>query len=308
MLRDRVARVLPDWDDSVPGYGYVLGMHAFGHEETGHYREAEETARRAVALEPRDPWSIHAGAHVMEMQGRQFDGIRWLTERETDWVIDNAFAFHNWWHLALFHLDLGETDHVLHLYDRSIRPRPSAVVLEMIDASALLWRLHLRGVDVGERWRELADAWKPTLEHGYYAFNDLHAMMAFTAAGDDDAATRLLATVERRAAGGGTNAMMSRDVGLPACQAVRAFGCGDYGRAVDLLQGVRLTAQRFGGSHAQRDVLHLTLVEAALRAGRSRLARALVAERTALKPGSPFNRALADRARLAQPATNGRIT
>jgi tetratricopeptide (TPR) repeat protein len=299
MLRDRVARVLPHWDEHVAGYGFVLGMHAFGLEETALYDQAERTARRAVELNPRDPWAIHAGAHVMEMQGRHADGIRWLTEREADWSIDNAFAFHNWWHLALYHLDLGDTARALELYDRAIRPRPSSVVLEMIDASALLWRLYLRGVDTGARWRELVQTWEPTVEHGYYAFNDFHAMMAFVACGDEHAARTILATLERRAAGGGTNAMMSREVGLPLCRALAAFGHGDYGVAVDLLQSVRTAAQRFGGSHAQRDLIHLTLVEAALRAGQARLAQALAAERTALKPTSPFNRALALRAAAA---------
>lgn len=299
MLRDRVARVLPHWDADVAGYGYVLGMYAFGLEETALYGQAEHTARCAVELNPRDPWAIHAGAHVMEMQDRQTDGIRWLTEREGDWAIDNAFAFHNWWHLALYHLDLGDTGRALELYDGAIRPRPSTVVLELIDAAALLWRLHLRGVDTGARWHELAQAWAPTVEHGYYAFNDFHAMMTFVACADEPAAQALLATLERRAAGSGTNAMMSREVGLPLCRALEAFGRGDYGRAVDLLQAVRTVAQRFGGSHAQRDVIHLTLVEAALRAGQGRLAAALAAERSALKAANPFNRALALRARHA---------
>jgi hypothetical protein len=35
MLRNRIARVLPHWSRNVPGYGYVLGMYAFGLEETG---------------------------------------------------------------------------------------------------------------------------------------------------------------------------------------------------------------------------------------------------------------------------------
>ena len=52
---------------------------------------------------------------------------------------------------------------------------------------------------------------------------------------------------------------------------------------------IRTIANRFGGSHAQRDLVHLTLVEAALRSDQGKLARALVAERTQLKPSSPFN-------------------
>ncbi len=296
LLRDRIARALPGWDESVPGYGYVLGMHAFGLEETGDYRAAEATGRRAVALQPRDPWAIHAVAHVMEMQGRLPEGVAWLDGRTGDWAPDNMFAFHNWWHLALYHLDLGDTATVLRLYDEAIRPLPSPVALETLDATALLWRLHLRGVDGGARWAELADSWAPMAEDGYYAFNDMHAMMAFVATGRSADAERLLAAQVRRVAAGGTNAMMTAEVGLPVCRALRAFGAGDYATAVDLLAPVRAVAHRFGGSHAQRDVLNLTLVEAALRGGQADLARSLAAERTEAKPGSPFNWRLTARA------------
>jgi hypothetical protein len=236
----------------------------------------------------------------MEMQGRLPEGVDWLTGRTGDWAPDNMFAFHNWWHLALYHLDLGETGTVLRLYDEAIRPQPSPVALETLDATALLWRLHLRDVDGGARWAELAETWAPMAEDGYYAFNDMHAMMAFVATGRVDDADRLLAAQARSAAAGGTNAAMTAEVGLPVCRALRAFGAGDYATAVELLAPVRAVAHRFGGSHAQRDVLNLTLVEAALRDGQADLARTLSAERTEAKPGSPFNWRLTARAlRLA---------
>jgi tetratricopeptide (TPR) repeat protein len=296
MLRDRIAQVLPHWDASTPGYGYVLGMHAFGLEETALYAKAEDTGRRALEINRRDPWAIHAVTHVMEMQGRVRDGIEWLGSRENDWARDNGFAFHNWWHSALFHLDLGEVQHAIDLYDRRIRPAPSQVPLEMIDASALLWRLELRDVDVGARWDRLADAWAPASEDGYYAFNDVHAVMAFIGSKRLDRAQRVVDSLERRAAGGDTNAMMSRDVGLPLARALVAFAKGAYAECTELLIPIRTIANRFGGSHAQRDVIHLTLSEAALRSGKQRLARALAAERTQLKPTSPFNWQLTARA------------
>ena len=238
-LRDRVARTLWAWDERVPGYGYVLGMHAFGLEEMGDYGRAEERGRQALALNPRDPWAVHAVAHVMEMQARLAEGIAWLAGRSKDWAPDNGFAFHNWWHLALYHLDLGEWDQVLAIYDGQIRPRPSEIALEMVDASALLWRLHLRGAPVGERWRELADAWAGKAEDAYYAFNDAHAMMAFLADGREEAAAALLAKLERRAAERGTNAALVAEVGLPLCRALHAFGRADYGTAVDILMPLR---------------------------------------------------------------------
>ena len=296
MLRDRIAQVLPAWDEHVPGCGYVLGMHAFGLEETNLFDAAEEAGRRALEINARDPWAIHAVAHVMEMQGRQEDGIAWLASRTRDWAEDNMFAVHNWWHLALFHLDLGQVERVLELYDTHIRGNRSDVVLDLIDASAMLWRLHLRGVDVGGRWAEIADTWERRGGAGYYAFNDVHALMAFVAESRDDAIYDTLDAIRTAANGSSTNAVMSREVGLPVAEALVAFGRGDYGRVIESLMPVRHIAQRFGGSNAQRDILHLTLLEAALRSRRSELARALAGERTALKPASPTARDLMARA------------
>lgn len=296
MLRDRMGRALPHWDDSVPGFGYVLGMHAFGLEEMNEFIRAEDTGRHAVELNPRDPWAIHAVAHVLEMTGRVDDGVGWMTERTDDWAPDNMFAFHNWWHLALYHLDRGETARVFEIYDTGVRPEASDVALEMLDASALLWRLHLDGLDVGDRWGELADVWEGTIEDGYYAFNDAHAMMAFVGDGRQDAARTILATMDKRLDGDGTNAMMTRDVGLPLTKAIHAFGQDDYGATVDLILPIAEIAHRFGGSNAQRDIVHRTLVEAAIRAGRGNLARALVAERLSQKPNSLFNKTNLSRA------------
>lgn len=296
MLRDRIAQVLPSWDAGTPGYSYVLGMYAFGLEETALYSRAEDTGRRALEMNSRDAWAVHAVTHVMEMQGRLRDGIEFLTTRERDWADNNGLAFHNWWHLALFHLDAGNVAQVLDVYDRRVRATPSQVPLEMIDAAALLWRLEVRGTDVGTRWHDLAQCWEPFVEHAYYAFNDAHAVMAFAGAKRFDLARRTIEVLERRGQGADTNAMMTRDVGLPLSRALLAFATGNYADAIKLLLPVRTIANRFGGSHAQRDLIHLTLVEAALRAGQPRLARALISERTQLKPSSPFNWQLTARA------------
>jgi tetratricopeptide (TPR) repeat protein len=288
-LRDRIARVLPAWDPAVPGYGYVLGMSAFGLEEMGDYALAEERGRHAVELNPRDAWAVHAVAHTYEMQGRTEAGVSWLTSREPDWAVGNFFAIHNWWHLSLYHLDLEQPAAALGIYDHRIRAGRSGELLNLLDASALLWRLGLSEVDVGDRWTEIADLWRGHVEDGWYAFNDAHAMMAFAATGDEPAATALLRTLDAVAGGRGTNAAMTRDVGLPAARALWAFGTGRYAEALEHLMPVRFVAARFGGSHAQRDLVHMTCIEAAHRAGDHRLARALLNERLALKPASPHN-------------------
>jgi tetratricopeptide (TPR) repeat protein len=292
MLRDRIARALPAWSKSMPGYHAVLGLHAFGLEETGDYAQAEKQGRRGVELEPRDGWSQHAVAHVMEMQNRQRDGIAWMRGNAQAWSQESFFAVHNWWHLALYHLDLGEIDEVLALYDGPVYGKRSTIILEMIDASAMLWRLKLRGIDVGNRWEALADNWAPVATAGNYAFNDMHAMMAFVGSGRSKAADAVLEAQAAALERGGDNAAFISEVGRPATQAIKAFGNGNYGKTVQLLRPIRNYAHRFGGSHAQRDLLDLTLIEAALRGGEAQLAAALITERVAAKPASTSARLL----------------
>lgn len=297
MLRDRIARALPAWDAAMPGYHALLGMHAFGLEETGDYERAERQGRRAIELEPRDGWAQHAVAHVMEMQCRQRDGIAWMRANPENWTADSFLQVHNWWHLALFHYELGEIDAVLALHDGPIFGERSTIALNMVDASAILWRLHLGGIDVGGRWEPLADNWTPHASAANYAFNDAHAMMAFVGAGREKAAATLLDVQEDAMRAGGDNAAFTRDVGHPVTRAIHAFGRGDYAACVDLIRPVRHITARFGGSHAQRDVIELTLIEAALRSGNAALARALAAERLDARHDSPLSHLFTRRAR-----------
>ncbi|HEX7705274.1 MAG TPA: tetratricopeptide repeat protein [Thermoanaerobaculia bacterium] len=296
-LRGRVARAFPFWSSEMPGYGFVHGMLSFGLEECGDYRRAEEVGRRAIELEPDDCWAQHAVTHVMEMESRQEEGIEWMQSRRDHWAQDdNAFAYHNWWHTALYHLDLGRIDRVLEIYDASVRPGEMKVQLQMLDSAALLWRLHLQDRDTGDRWAEVADAYETIADEGFYVFNDMHAMMSYAATGRSAAAQRLLQAVDAASSADGTNALMSASVGRNIVRAIDAFGRESYGETVDLLLPIRYRAHVFGGSHAQRDIIHRTLIESAFRSGRYSLARSLTVERTALKPHCPFSLSLQRRA------------
>lgn len=281
----------------MPGYSFVLGMHAFGLEECNQYPEAESAGLRALELAPEDCWAVHAVTHVMEMQGRIGEGARFLEERMPDWAIeDNGFAFHNWWHLALFHADRGDFAAALSIYDR-ILAGAHEMALPRLDATSMLWRLQLEGADVGERFEAVADAWSGALEGegGFYAFNDFHAAMAFAAAGRADAIRRLRAALEKAAWEKDANGEMTRVVGIDASEGLIAFAEGDSARAVEKIGAVRDIASRFGGSHAQRDVLTLTLIEAARRSGQHALAAHLANERLVHKPASEWGRRIARR-------------
>ena len=287
--RDTVARVFPEWDETVPGYEFVLGFYAFGLEENADYFRAEELGREAIAMRPDNPYAVHAVGHVMEMKGRQSGGIRFMTDHAHHWGNSN-FANHLWWHTALFHLDVMDSDGVLDIYDNHLRSGGEGERYEELDSSALLWRLKLLDIDTGNRWLELSRKWAPAAQDTLYAFNDVHAMMAFAAADDLDAQNRLLSANERYLENASdANAAMSREIGVPFCLAIRDFQNEEYGSCVDRLLPVRYMTHKLGGSFAQRDIIGWTLLEAALRARRYELALALANERCALKPTSPQN-------------------
>jgi hypothetical protein len=302
-LRDRPARSLPELDPDHPHTGFVRGMHAFGLEEAGHYGAAEDAGLAAVEANADDVWAIHAVTHVREMEGRVDEGIRFLRDREADWGAGNLFTVHNWWHLGLFHLEAGDVPAALAIYDAEVHNASSAgVPLELLDASALLWRLLLDGVDTGDRWAALADVWATrTGSPSWYAFNDLHAVMALVGAGRVDEAERHVELVAGQAHrdGGGTNIAML-EVGLPACTAALRFAQGRHDDVVAALLPVRRTLQRFGGSHAQRDAMQRTLLESALRSNQLDLARSLIDERLTARDTSVYGwlqRARLERAR-----------
>jgi tetratricopeptide (TPR) repeat protein len=302
-LRQRPARALPEWDRADPLYPHVLALHAFGLEENNLYPQAEAAGRRALAAEPRAPWAVHAVAHVMEMQGRYEDGAAWLRSHQPAWAEGNGFAGHLWWHKALFRLEALDFEGVLRLLDTHLSGQALQITLQRVDAASMLWRLHLLGEDVATRCQALLAGWPlDDAVAGYYAFNDVHAVLALLAAGEVAHAESWVARCAQRALSPSdasrSNHLMAREVGLPLMRGLLALARGDADGAVDLIAPVRSTAARLGGSHAQRDLIDQTLLAAAARGGRRHLGRALLNERTMAKPITPLTRHWMDRLAL----------
>lgn len=195
-----------------------------------------------------------------------------------------------WWHLALFHLEAMDLEGALALHDAHQGSAHAVLTLQRLDGAALLWRLKLLGADVGARWNDLAQGWDLTpRDAGHSAFNDAHALMTLIGTGDAGATQALLGAVQRRAErGSDANAAMAREVGLPLMRGLLAFDAGDAAGSIALLVPLRETAHRFGGSHAQRDLIELTLLAACALPGGSRsLGRALLNERLLARGHTP---------------------
>jgi tetratricopeptide (TPR) repeat protein len=290
-VRDRSARALPRWSRGMPGYGTMLAFHGFGCEEAGDYARAEDESREAAELEPHAFWPHHTVAHVMEMTGRPGDGLGWMAAREALWSSSShTNQAHIWWHRALFHLELGQYDAALALYDGPLQATQRRLGNILTNASALLWRLDLLGCDVGDRWRDLAALWEGHADGKCLVFTDIHAAMAELRSGQEPLVERRLAAMRETAASDAEAAGLYRTVGIPVVEALFAFHRGAYDAAVDLLLRTRFDLWQIGGSHAQRDVIDWTLTEASVRAGQRDVALSLAYERLGSRPRSVPNR------------------
>jgi tetratricopeptide (TPR) repeat protein len=285
-IRDSAARALPAWDRDNPLTSFVLGLYAFGLEETGELKRAEEFGREALARNPRDAWATHALAHVMGTANRHEEGVAFLTSTRADWAGAHFVAHHNGWHLALFLIEQGRFEEVLAGYDRFTAPKlADDATLDRVDAASLLWRLELAGVDVGDRWAPVADKWMAHVDDHVLAFNDLHGAFAAARSPDPDHAIRLSRSLdEYERLGSGDNRQVTAEVGRRLIDGALAFASGDYARAVEAILPARSDAVRLGGSHTQRDIVNLTLIAAAERSGQWSLARTLLAERVRHRP------------------------
>ncbi|UWQ20525.1 tetratricopeptide repeat protein [Jannaschia sp. W003] len=262
-----------------PGRGYALGCAAFAREETGDYAGARIAGLGALRAAPDDAWGLHAVAHVHDMSGDADGGLRWLDGHRAAWAHCNNFRFHVWWHRALMLLDLGRHAEALAQYDRDVRPERTDDYRDIANATSLLVRLELEGVDVGRRWEELAALAEARCADGCLAFADLHYMLALVGGARAEAADRLAARLAAARGGSETAAVMGHP-GAAVARGLAAFGAGQYGAAFDAFAAARPALPAIGGSHAQRDVFDRLAVEAGLRAGRLDETEALLRERT----------------------------
>lgn len=292
-IRDCMARVLPHWTPQIPLYGYLKGMYSFGLVETNFYDLAEKVAKEGLALNPNDAWSIHSIAHVHEMRAEADSGIKFMKQTENDWKDCDLLACHNYWHWALYHIEKGEFEAALTLYDVNISPpcMKSASMLDIVDTASMLYRLQMEGINVDSRWKELIGVTKLHAKDHILIFNDTHVLMSLLGVKDVETTNQLISTFQEVAKTPGENYQhgMAQDLGLPMCQAMIEFANGNYGQAVNLLNPIRYQIQNIGGSNAQRDLFNQLLIHAAMRSEsrfHQKLARCLLVERDAFRPNS----------------------
>ena len=296
---EQADRLAPRWSTELPGYQLFRTIWAFAHEEAGDTAGAERAVDEAIAADRTNYFAHHVKAHVMEMECRPREGSEWLAKEAPHWSLGNQLVHHLWWHRALMLLELGELDAVLASYDEQIRnldePMTKATPDHFIDlqnAPAILWRLERMGIDVGDRWQELADKAEARIGHAGHPLLVPHLMMALAATGREATAGRFLAALRDLAAVAGSwTAPTLREAIIPACEAVMAHQRGDWARVVELPAPRREEMRLLGGSNAQRDLFMQMLIDAAMQAGRRDIVGEMIAHETATRALPPSQRA-----------------
>jgi hypothetical protein len=285
-MRRSVEAVMSAHGEDHPLRGYALGCLAFGLEETGRYAEAERTGLLGLQSAPDDAWGLHAVTHVYDMTHQIRRGITLIDNSHAAWGHCNNFRFHVWWHKALLHLDEGDIPQVLALYDTKIRNDKTDDYRDISNATSLLMRLELDGVDVGTRWEELANLAETRSSDGCLVFADLHYLLALIGDNRTNATAQLTARVAQDAQGQGDMAQVMQRPGLAAAKGLAAFGAGQYATAFAQLRAAQPEFQAMGGSHAQRDIFERMTIEAGIRAGALDGAETLLQARTQLRDGA----------------------
>lgn len=281
--------LLPRLSPDAGGYGFLMGCHAFGLEEAGAYQEAEIAGKQAVMYEPADSWGLHAVSHVYEMTGRIEAGCEWLTKSRPVWSRCNNFSYHMAWHLALLHLEKGDHDSVLSVYDEEVRPAQTDDFRDMANAVSMLWRLEQDGVDVANRWEELHEVARYRRTDVTYVFASLHYLLALIAAGDRCGAEDLLRAMRQHSLEGSDQARVAAIAGVPLAEAMLRLPRHCEKTGISLAE----TANRLpaiGGSHAQRDVFLRTLLILAQKSGDLACFKAISAMRQEMRHEDRFHR------------------
>ncbi|MBK8083338.1 MAG: tetratricopeptide repeat protein [Devosia sp.] len=273
---------------------HLHGMLAFAHEQSHELEAAEREARLALSLKQKEPWAQHALAHVMLGQGRVREGVIFLSEAQKTWVDLNSFMYtHNWWHKALFHLSEGDHQSVFDAYDNHVWGIEPDYSQDQVGAVSLLARMEVAGLDVGDRWQDVAEHMRGRTHDTVQPFLTLQYLYGLARA-ERAEADLLMQAVEDRAAGSTAfDRLVWQDVALPAARGVLAHARGDHAGAVRWLSIANPRLVEVGGSHAQRDLFGQLLLDAHLKLGNWAVARQMLDVRRTWDPdGVPLNRAL----------------
>ena len=320
-MRDSISRVLPFWTNNARISGYLHGMHSFGYVQSNFFEEAKISALKALELNRNDGWATHTICHFNEYKNKFDEGIQFLRDTEKDWSCCNLISPHNYWHLALYHIERGEHQTALEIFDQNITKYLDLNrTLDMVDLISLLYRLKLDNckIDLSERWLSLENVFKNRIRDHGYIFNDIHILLMLCSCKNKQGEQEFFDSLNKYLNKDMNQNMLTdicnniigiknmenyikkinRDIGVNIFEAIRNFEFGEYDKVVDYLRPIRYDIIKIGGSNAQRDLINQILVQSALLSTNEEnkmFGIKLIHERFSTKPGSNLTKRIQKR-------------
>lgn len=246
---------------------WFLASLAFAQVELGHIDVARANVERALELNPHNANGAHIRSHVHYEAREAAEGLVWLGNWFATYDRAGYMHCHLGWHMALWHLELGDEGQAWKTYESLVQPSSADGVgawgppLNVLtDAASFMFRAELAGGNRDlDRWSKLAEYARTSYPKPGLAFADVHVALCYAMAGNDDALNALIENAVGPA----------RDLVAALGRGFAAFERGDWSTAVDALLPAAASHERIGGSRAQRDLIEDALRIAGLRASRA---------------------------------------
>ena len=288
------AERIADANDDSP---HFASMHAFALELSERPDEAERLAQDAIDREAHNPWGHHALAHVHSRRAEPERGVAAMREFSKSWDdAGSAIRSHNFWHLAVLHIDRLETETALSLHASGVFGCDREFSGIQLDAISLLWRIEMAGIEVTDAWAGVTEATLALAGDFPMPYAAAHHAYLFARTGEEAALEATLAAARRQAE---TTLPARREVwargGIDLVEGCAAFGQGDATRAVQCLETHIERVGASGGSDAQIDLFHQTFLSALIESGQLQRADRLIRHRTAGRTATPLENSWLER-------------
>jgi hypothetical protein len=271
-LLDLLERLAPSYGDD----WWFTAHHGMALSENGQHAAARPKIDRSLAQNPANPWAAHARAHLCYEEGDPNAARAFLASWLTGYPRNGALYSHLSWHLALGHLEAGDTAAATRLFQNAFAPdvHSGPPRGKLNDAVSFLWRWELAGHPRdAAAWRVMHDFANSAFPRAGAAFSDVHIALAQAVAGNAAALAARARQVDELARAG----RYPSGAFVPAVShAFAAFERRDFAAAIDALEPIGDELERIGGSHAQLDLVRFTLLKAYVCADRPDDARRML--------------------------------
>lgn len=266
-IKDNIERVFKSCPPSTPLYHFLYGDLSFALCEDRQYDEAEALALKGISLYSKDSWASHALAHVYDMTGRYRQGIHFLDSTVNEWESGEMLSSHVHWHNALFNIEVADYERAVEIFNEEILKKRLNYKdsLSFVDASSLIYRLKLQGIDMPDNLHFLSKVVESHIDDHTLPFNDLHLVLALLGQGRLKEAASFVEGLEQYVStttkDDAYKELTSRVV-VTVAKGLMEYERGNYEGAVEAMMAVMVEVVQLGGSEAQRDVFRQVFLDA----------------------------------------------